>query len=93
MTQIPTIGRIVHYTVSEDDAKLIEQKRWELPTGSRGNRIEAGQVYPALIVRTWGATPETAIQLQVFLDGSDTYWATSRTQGDGPGQWVWPQRT
>jgi hypothetical protein len=90
--QVPTIGRIVHYALSEQDAKRIEQLRWSLPTDNRGNTAEAGQVYPALIVRTWGETPESAVQLQVFLDGSDTYWATSRSHGDDPGQWIWPPR-
>lgn len=57
-----------------------------------GNRAEAGQVYPALVVRRWGDTPESAIQLQVFLDGNDTYWATSVAEGDGEHQWQWPVR-
>jgi hypothetical protein len=27
------------------------------------------------------------------LDGTDTYWATSRTEGAGDGHWAWPPRT
>jgi hypothetical protein len=30
------------------------------------------------------------VNLQVVLDGNDHYWATSRIQGDEPGQWRWP---
>lgn len=85
---VPTIGRVVHYKLSVEDVGLIEQRRG----GGPGNRLEAGQNYPALVVRTWGDTSESAVQLQVFLDGPDTYWATSRTQGDAPGQWFWPPR-
>lgn len=60
-------------------------------TGSQkhiGNRAEAGQVYPMLIVRTWGSTPESAVNGQVFLDGNDSLWVTSVTQGEGERRWV-----
>lgn len=56
-----------------------------------GNGATAGDVFPALIVRTWNETT-TTVQLQVFLDGNDTYWATSRVEGYGEGQWSWPPR-
>jgi hypothetical protein len=55
-----------------------------------GNHASAGDVYPAMVVRTFGGP---AVNLQVHLDGTDTYWATSRTEGDGPGTWAWPPRT
>ncbi len=87
--QVPTIGRIVHYKLSDSDVGIIEQRRGP---GVGGNQVLAGQNYPALIVRTWGDTPESAVQLQVFLDGNDTYWATSRVSGHAPGQWIWPPR-
>ncbi|MEU1810934.1 hypothetical protein [Micromonospora aurantiaca (nom. illeg.)] len=72
----PTIGRIVHYTLSEHDADAIEARRG----GARGvnNRAEAGQTYPAIVVRTFGGDAN----LQVMLDGPDTYWATSRGEGE-----------
>jgi hypothetical protein len=101
----PTIGRIVHYKLSETDAAQINKRRHDFnkhwsseefePVGFQahmGNRAEAGQVYPAMIVRTWGNTPEASVQLQVFLDGNDTFWATSVAQGEGERQYVWPQR-
>jgi hypothetical protein len=56
----------------------------------RGNAAEQGQVFPALVVRDWDE-PAGTVNLQVFLDGNDTYWATSRTPGDGPGTWRWPR--
>ncbi|MGP3965694.1 hypothetical protein ACTWPT_58105 [Nonomuraea sp. 3N208] len=32
------------------------------------------------------------INLQVFLDGNDTYWVTSRSEGDQSDTWTWPPR-
>jgi len=56
-----------------------------------GNEAEAGQVYPATVVRVFHPETTTA-NLQVTLDGTDTYWATSRQEGDGEGAWAWPPR-
>lgn len=101
---IPSVGRIVHYQLSEGDVHAIHRQRalrskvvaeatnvsaleselrkasfWEFGFG--GNAVSEGDIYPALIVRTWGSFAlEAAVQLQVFLDGGDTYWATSRQQ-------------
>ena len=57
-----------------------------------GNSVAAGEVYPAVVVRVFGDSPNGACNLQVLLDGNDTYWATSRAGGDGPCQWSWPPR-
>lgn len=105
---VPTIGRIVLYTLSQYDADAINRRRadWERnrhdeTSGERGgkgyqahvgNRAEAGDVCPALIVRVWGDTEQSTVNLQVLLDGTDTYWATSSPQGDGEGRWRWPER-
>ena len=48
-----------------------------------GNEASEGQVFPAFVVADWGG----CANLQVLLDGNDSYWATSRGQGDEPGQW------
>jgi hypothetical protein len=97
----PTIGRIVHYKISEDDAETINRRRQRSANAPKsewgfqahvGNPAEAGQVFPASIVQIFGDTTESAVNLQVTLDGNDTYWATSRTAGDGDGQWSWPPR-
>lgn len=55
-----------------------------------GNSVSAGDVFPMLICRICGETPESAVNGQVFLDGNDTYWATSRVCGDNLGNWSWP---
>lgn len=107
---IPTIGRIVHYRLSADDADQINRRRTsgseiakritaipqEWPLGAQahiGNKAEEGQTFPAIIVRTWGETEHSAVQLQVFLDGNDTFWATSVIVGEGPRTYSWPTRS
>lgn len=45
---------------------------------------------PAMIVRVWtgpDGSPAAIVQLQVFTDGSNDGWKTSRVQGHEPGQW------
>jgi hypothetical protein len=107
-TPVPTIGRIVHYTLSEADAQQVNRRRDDATrhytgrgtapielTGDQrhiGNRAEAGQVYPMLIVRTWGTTPESVVNGQVFLDGNDVLWVTSVGEGEGQRRFVWPTR-
>jgi hypothetical protein len=94
--QIPTIGRIVHYKLTEYDVASIKQDRIVSgfpSTNRRGNVPEISDVLPAMIVRTWGDGPDSAVQLQVFLDGNDTLWATSKVCGDGLGQFAWPTRS
>lgn len=103
--QIPTIGRIVHYMLSEQDANAINKRRQDADAhmakhqdrsdGSQihvGNQVQAGQVYPMIITRVWGNEPTSGVNGQILLDGSDTYWATSVSAGDGERHFVWPER-
>ncbi len=75
----PSIGRIVHYKITAQDAVQANKRRAALettgPAAHIGNELRAGEVYPAMMVRVWG--PGSLVQLQVFLDGNDTLWATS----------------
>lgn len=87
----PSIGRVVHYTLNQQDADEINRRRTDSFVLA-GNQAQEGDVYPAMIVRIFGETPESAVNLQVFLDGTDTFWATSRTLGEGPSHWAWPER-
>ena len=98
----PTIGHIVHYTLAEEDADAINRRRADFANrpggpgnegfaGHVGNHVQAGDTYPAMVVRVFDPSVTTA-NLQVFLDGNDTYWATSRTEGDGECHWFWPPR-
>jgi hypothetical protein len=83
----PAIGRIVHYRLSAGDAEVIVQGRQNAVR--HGNSVSEGEIFPAMIVAAWS---RTGVNLQVFLDGSDSHWATSRYEGTEPGQWRWPTR-
>jgi hypothetical protein len=98
----PSIGRIVHYTLSQADADQINQRRKDFHqsckadqrtgfVGHVGNWAAEGDTYPALIVRVWKEAQVT-VNAQVFLDGNDVFWATSRAEGNTPGTWAWPER-
>jgi hypothetical protein len=87
---VPALGRIVHYTLNEHDAAEINRSRAD--SQQSGNQAREGDVCPAMIVRIFGQTPESAVNLQVFLDGNDSFWATSRARGTGPFHWAWPER-
>lgn len=83
----PTLGRIVHYTLNDDDAAKINQRRDDDPNS--GNRVEAGQDCAAVVVAAWG---NSSCNLTLLLDGKDTYWALSKSEGDERGHWHWPPR-
>ncbi len=80
----PKLGQLVTYRLSAVDAALIGQRRLE--RSLIGNQPVAGQEFPAHVVAvsSTGAT----VNLQVILDGEDTYWATSRALGVKPGEWT-----
>ncbi|WP_371579484.1 hypothetical protein [Streptomyces sp. NBC_01314] len=100
--QRPSIGRIVHYRLSEHNAEQINQGRKDFHENGRaqagsgfvghvGNWAAEGDVFPAVVVQVFDEATVTA-NLQVLLDGNDTYWATSAAEGDRPGAWAWPGR-
>lgn len=97
---VPSIGRIVQYTLAEHDALAITSRRQDAQIQSAGeqksgfvvhvgNPVHPGETYPLLITRVWDVKPssQTAVNGQVLLDGNDTLWVTSRVQGDAVGQW------
>jgi hypothetical protein len=107
MSQPMSIGRIVHYTVSEQEAVQINRRRNDfrkflkdhIAAGTYpmdgyvahvGNDVQAGDQFPAMIVRVFEAAH--SCNLQVFLDGTDTFWACSVSEGDGGRHWYWPPR-
>lgn len=99
----PTIGRIVQYRLTRDDCRSINARREDAdmnrPGDARsgvmvhvGNRAIPGDVYPAMIVRVWGDHHDAVVNLQVHLDGNDTFWVTSVSEGSEEGSYAWPAR-
>ncbi|MDG9703826.1 hypothetical protein [Streptomyces sp. DH37] len=88
--QQPSIGRIVLYRLSQEDADLIDRRRDHPGNKLVGNPVSPGDVFPASVVRTWD---DDSVNLRVLLDGNDDLWAPSRHQGSEPGTWAWPTRT
>jgi hypothetical protein len=68
---LPTLGRLIHYTLSQQDADTINRRRsaragrLKVDPQTIGNRVEAGDVYPATVTAVW----PTSVNLQVTLDG------------------------
>lgn len=94
--QQPTIGCIVHYELNDGDVDLIKSKHGDKYDKTL-NQPRAGQAYAAMVVAAWNTTApdEWAVNLQVFLDGDVTYWATSREErsdDESAGRWFWPPR-
>ena len=58
--------------------------------GHFGNAVRPGDIFPAMVVRTFPGNPHNVVNLQVHLDGNDTYWATSRHEGGDLNEWSWP---
>lgn len=99
----PTIGRIVHYTLSAQDAEQVNRRRttgesirqrilerlW--PEGAQahiGNTVTKGELLPMIIT---GVYSEWKVSGQVFLDGNDTLFKAGAQQGSGVGCWAWPE--
>lgn len=91
-TPAPSIGRIVHYVLTEQDVDAINRRRAdaarnmshhrERADGSQvhfGNSVAAGDVFPLVITRVWSGS---GVNGQVLLDGNDTLWVTSRVNNE-----------
>lgn len=102
---VPTIGRLVHYCISQSDADSINKVRADAAFNRVNHRINAdgsqihignyavkGQVFPMIIVAVHGRASTSFVNGQVFLDGNDSFWALSVAVGEGPGTFSWPTR-
>ena len=99
-----TLGRTVLYTLAEEDAVKINKRRDDYKAhlnkypGSEGtgaichvgNPVRAGDVFPAVAVRVFEQAGSA--NLQVTLDGTDTFWACSVSEGTGGRTWAWPTK-
>lgn len=101
----PTIGRIVMYRLSGQDANAINARRgdardklaWHhaIRSGAQvhvGNDVKEGDVYPLIITRVWGDSDNSAFNGQLMLDGNDLFWVTSTSFGEKNRECFWPQR-
>jgi hypothetical protein len=102
-----TVGRIVHYVLSEKDVNRIHASRAkQLPEDTpRGLQINHGNpvnlsdhdhvamIIVAVFPNEFG-TNEPGINGQVFLDGNDQLWVTSARydEGKSPGSWHWIEK-
>lgn len=84
----PTLGRIVHYRLGEQDLNRI-QLRLRRDTEARCNTYRKGDTVAALVVRVWD---DGTVNLRLILDGDVDLWVTSRPEGILPGTWCWPPR-
>lgn len=93
-------GRIVLYTLTEADAQAINKRRADFTgyqgpdTGHQGHwgpKAHASDTLPAIVVR--GAWMGGKPNLQVFLDGNDTFYVSGADHSDfdTPGAWSWPK--
>lgn len=85
----PTIGRIVHYRLTEND---IEKSKFGY---DNCNPHSVGQIVPLLIVVVWEhefGQNKPGVNGQAFLDGAHSLWITSAGEGDTPGTWHWPEK-
>jgi len=65
-------------------------QKWPLGAQAHiGNSVTAGDVFPMLVTRVWS---QGYVNGQVFLDGNDSLWATSVTEGTEERNWFWPPR-
>jgi len=98
----PTIGRIVHYRLTEEEALATDKRREDARQQREqmqrtrpgfqahiGNQLTGGEIVPMMITYI---PPANGVNGQVLLDGSDSLWVTSVKEGDGPGEWSWPPR-
>ena len=103
----PTIGRLVHYTLSSADADQINRRRTtgdsiraRLKVAGEPRWPEGAQAHIGTPVVEGEIFPMLIVRLtealnvvngKVFLDGTDTLWVQAAAVGVGPGHWEWPR--
>lgn len=75
-----TIGQILYYCLTAQDAQRITGQRKSSYDTLRGNPVREGDEYPLIVTRAWDERsypPSGAVNGQVLLDGNDSLWVTS----------------
>jgi hypothetical protein len=83
----PSLGRIVHFEIDEQTANEINGQSFS--DDRANNRVQPGELVPAMIVRVWS---EICVNLKLLLDGPGDLWITSVCQGTGPRTFREPAR-
>lgn len=97
-------GRVVHYVLSDDDARKINDRRKAanaVPVAERipgviyntGNDVTEGEHVVMIIMKVWNENG--LINGRCELDGNDSYWVTSKSfDGDEkkPYSWHWIEK-
>lgn len=96
----PRVGEIVLYKLKEQDTTAINRRRAHARDHMDehranangvvvhvGNTVIPGDEFPMIITRVWGPDAGSLVNGTVWLDGSDTFWATSVGLGDVSGTW------
>jgi hypothetical protein len=78
----PTVGRIVHYRLTEANAAFADAQ------AGRRNVLAAGDTYPAIVTKVHGAD---CADLRIFIGAQDAF-QSSVMLGDKEGMWAWPPR-
>lgn len=79
---MPTVGRSVHYRLSEPQAAYADA------LAGRKNVLKAGKVCPATVTDVHSAD---CVDLRIIIGAHDAF-QTSVMRGDGNGMWDWPPR-
>lgn len=86
----PTVGRVVHYKLTAEQAEHINQRR--ATSAAHGNPESEGDVAPMIVCRVFKTEDGHLINGQALLDGNDSLWVTSAKEGAEPGTWAWPPK-
>lgn len=97
----PWLGANVIYRLTAEEAEEVNRRRcvsenlaaWPGTQKHVGNPEFGGMERPAIVTAIWNneyGDGVPGVNLQVFLDGNDTLWVTSKRQGPAAGQWRWP---
>lgn len=89
----PSIGRILHYSLSELDVARIRAA-----VGFNVNFCEphrTGDILPLIVTDVVGKSDDGHVLVsgQVLLNGTFSHYARSVREGKAPGTWQWPSRT
>lgn len=82
-----SLGRIVHYALSNSDVQRASVARASRNESHIGAAHAVGDLVPLIITHVF----EAGVNGQAFLDGNDTLWIVDAPEGAEMGTWRWPE--